>query len=108
MTCSEIIAIQLARMKTQTLSASYCFTTSRAKNCADINLYTVCFHSFTYDTISSACYTGMELFGLNSIFPAFDFAVDFVFLALLALLLVDNFSAFASFTDLATFAMGSF
>jgi hypothetical protein len=50
----------------------------------------------------------MELFGLNSIFPAFDFAVDFVFLALLALLLVDNFSAFASFTDLATFAMGSF
>jgi len=50
----------------------------------------------------------MELFGLNSIFPAFDLAVDFVFLALLALLLVDNFSAFASFTDLATFAMGSF
>jgi len=50
----------------------------------------------------------MERFGLNIFPPDFDLAVYFVFLALLALLLVDTFSALASTADLATFAIGSF
>lgn len=52
---------------------------------------------------SSAAYTDMELSLI--IFPAFDFVEVFV---TFVDLLLETFSAFASLTDLATFAIGSF
>jgi hypothetical protein len=59
---------------------------------------------FVY-TPSSDADTGMELFGLN-IFADFDLVGAFVTLALCSdLPLFDTFSALASFTDLATFAI---
>jgi len=60
---------------------------------------------FVY-TSSSDADTGMELFGVN-IFADFDLVGAFVTLALFSddLPLFDTFSALASFTDLATFAI---